>query len=215
MRDSWRPTLSISGLVDEPAWRRHSALAPCTLHVLTDCHLFQIRLSRTRVKSRTDGPSSGGKCLTQVRVRVRSGDYEFEVECGKEDIGTILSLTDQLIETLGKLRGTSPLKIKGTKQEEAVSAEEEVTTVASEEIPQITSTTLPDAVTELLASPWGREPRTAREVKDALEVNALHYPVTTVHPQLIRMTRTGKLRRLKKGDLYSYVLVKKPSVESD
>lgn len=144
-------------------------------------------------------------------MRVRSGEYEFEVECNKEDIGTIISLTDQFVETLSKIRGV----IIRTKTSQPIEGEKAPPETTSVEIPQITSTTLTSAIMELLSSPWGREPRTVKEVMDALELNALHYSHSTVGPQLIRMTQTGKLRRLKKGDLYSYVIAKKPSVESD
>ncbi len=147
--------------------------------------------------------------MAEVRVSVRSGESEFEIECNKEDLGTILSLTDQLVEVLSKIRSAG-IRAKPLPLEEEV--EPAASGEASAEVPQITSTTLSAAIVELLSSPWGREPRTVKEIMDALEVNALHYPQSTTGPQLIRMTRAGTLRRLKKGDLYSYVIAKKPGV---
>ena len=153
--------------------------------------------------------------MAQVRVRVRSGEYEFEVECSKEEFGSVLSLADQLIEAVAKIRGSVRAPLEG---EQGKAQVELVGTgpTGSEDIPQITGQmSLRRAIVELLDSPWGREPRTVAEIMEALRLNAAVYPRSTVGPSLIRMARTGELRRLKKGDLYSYVLAKRPGAGSE
>ena len=61
------------------------------------------------------------------------------------------------------------------------------------------------AIMEILTSPWGRvEPRTEREVTEALKMSAIHLPQGTVSGTLNYLTRQDRLRRLSKGDRYAY-----------
>ncbi|MHA1304332.1 MAG: hypothetical protein ACTSPI_11595 [Candidatus Heimdallarchaeaceae archaeon] len=45
-------------------------------------------------------------------------------------------------------------------------------------------------------------------MQEALELNALHYPITTISGVLTNLTKKGKVRRIKKGKLLSYVVSK-------
>ncbi len=145
-------------------------------------------------------------------MRVRSGEYEFEIECSKEDLGTMLELTDQFVEALGKLRGKGPpLQLVSGLEPGAEETPGEATGAG---VPQVTARQLPAAIVELLASPWGKEPRTMREITDALELNAMHYSPGAIGTALIRLTRQGRLRRLKKGEVLSYVVTQRAGVDS-
>jgi len=48
--------------------------------------------------------------------------------------------------------------------------------------------------------------RTASEITEALKKEGFHYPLTTIHPVLIRLVRKGELARLKsKEGIWVYV----------
>lgn len=62
------------------------------------------------------------------------------------------------------------------------------------------------AITKALSTEWGKQPRTMVELKGALAFNAIYYPEGTFKSALTKMTKAGKLRRLKKGKLFAYVV---------
>jgi hypothetical protein len=76
-------------------------------------------------------------------------------------------------------------------------------------IPTVEGKSLPEQLISLLSSEWGKYPRTLNEIKEMLANNGLHYPVTTLSARLCGLTRKGRLRRLKQGKTYSYVLGRK------
>jgi len=75
----------------------------------------------------------------------------------------------------------------------------------SAEVPQITASGLVEAILQLLRSPWGKHPKTLREIEEALRINAIHYPQASIATRLMELTKRGKLRRLKKDGLLAYV----------
>jgi len=78
------------------------------------------------------------------------------------------------------------------------------------EIPQIVEeSSCRDTIRKLLSTKWGRIPRSFREIKQALEMNAIYYSKNTLLPALTRMTKKGELRRLKKGNVFAYVSSRK------
>jgi hypothetical protein len=107
---------------------------------------------------------------------------------------TYKTLLDRFLsETTREVKET-PLVVKGT----------------SDEIPQIKNkNNFRQAILELLSSSWGIIPRTAGEIKEALELNALYMESSAIAATLIQMTKSNKLRRIKKGELFAYVLSKR------
>ena len=63
-----------------------------------------------------------------------------------------------------------------------------------------------EAVTALLADPWGKTPRTIAELREAMEANAVFFPKTTLSGVLVWMVKKGTVRRWKdkkRGYLYT------------
>lgn len=89
---------------------------------------------------------------------------------------------------------------------EIPAGETPTTAEGHETIPQVTATGLVDALMQLLGSPWGREPRTLREIEEALRINAIHYPTASIAARLAELTKRGRLRRMKKGGVLAYVV---------
>jgi len=67
------------------------------------------------------------------------------------------------------------------------------------------------AIMAVLTSPWGRaEPRTESEITEALKFNAIYFSQGSVSGTLTYLTKSGRLRRLQKGDKFAYT----PTVEA-
>lgn len=137
---------------------------------------------------------------SRVRVKVRTGNTEIEVESKKEDIESLIAVAEK-IEDMIRKRGPQ-LQDSSLAIPDEPSSE---TSSSTTEIPHISGQKLNDQLLELLQSTWGRVPRTLNEIREALELNAIHYPNTTIAPVLIQLTKKGKLRRLKKDKVYAYV----------
>jgi len=74
--------------------------------------------------------------------------------------------------------------------------------------PQISGAkTCREAIIKLLASDWGKKPRTWREIRDAMKLSAVYYQDAVILTELRRMTRLGILRRLKSEDKKGFAYV--------
>ncbi len=138
----------------------------------------------------------------RVRVKIHSGKREIEVEALADQIDSALSLVDQILSRLGPAE-------RDLVHETLPSAKVAFSASGADSPPQATASKLPDALMQLLGSDWGRAPRTLREIAEALELNAMHYALPAISTALARLTKAGKVRRLKKGDVYSYVSAKR------
>lgn len=134
----------------------------------------------------------------KIRVKVRIGEYEVEVESRKDELGDALSFAGQIGKTIDKLKAETP--VPTVKRKMKISPE-----IVKEE-PQITSRKLSEAILQVLKSQWATHPRTLREIQGVLELNALRFKLASIAGQLNKFTRRGIVRRLKKGNLYSYVI---------
>jgi hypothetical protein len=62
-----------------------------------------------------------------------------------------------------------------------------------------------NAIRALLQSDWGRQPRTMKEIEEALEANALYFSKGTLSGTLNMMTKAASVRRFKRGGVWAYV----------
>lgn len=139
----------------------------------------------------------------KVRVKVQSGGKEIEIEALTENFTDALNLVDQVLVKLGSSPSEEePLDTLPT-------ATVPISASGAELPPQATAEKLPDALMQLLSSDWGRTPRTLREVDEALKLSAKHYALPAVSTALVRLVKAGQVRRLRKGDVYSYVGAKR------
>lgn len=65
---------------------------------------------------------------------------------------------------------------------------------------------LTDSILHLLETEWGKTPREWKEINEALKRNALHYSKGSITGTLTLLTQSGKVRRVKEGHSYRYVL---------
>lgn len=116
------------------------------------------------------------------RGKWRSGEIIIEAETLQE-----------LNEALGMLSSTGELQGSLLNDEQR--------------IPQILSVQgCPDALRALMKTDWGKQPRSMKEIKKALDVNALYFSKGILSGTLTAMTKRGELRRIKEDGRWKYLI---------
>jgi hypothetical protein len=133
-------------------------------------------------------------------LKVRIG--EMEVELGG-DKAEVLSTLDELQTIIEKVSAS----FQGESTGHRPRPKKQVENGTPEALPQIPRTTqCSEAVTSLLADPWGKIPRTIAELREAMEANAVFFPKTTLSGVLVWLVKKGTIRRWKdkkRGYLYT------------
>ena len=142
-------------------------------------------------------------------LRVRLGQYEVEVSGSKDDVLKTIEDLPNLMATVSEaFAHVSEAPTMAVTQPDQSSASPESVSVRGTEVPSIQgSGNCSDAVLRLLETDWGRStPRTLPELVEAMRVNAVHYPVTTLSGVLNWLVRKGRVKRWKTNKGYVYVL---------
>jgi hypothetical protein len=124
--------------------------------------------------------------------RVKIGQREIEISGTREEVMKAIEELPQLMETVSKA-------FDSTKNKEASQPESSV-------YPSVSASGCSEAVLQLLASDWGKQPRSLPELGEALKANAVYYPSTTVSGVLAWLVRKNKIKRWKTDKGYVYVL---------
>lgn len=126
-------------------------------------------------------------------IRVKMEEQEIEIS------GT----RDEVIKTLGELPRLMENILKAFKATKTV---EETSPAANSVHPSISAKSCSEGVLQLLASDWGKQPRTLTEMREALKANAVYYPSPTISGVLAWLVRKNKIKRWKTDKGYVYVL---------
>lgn len=126
-----------------------------------------------------------------VRLRVRKGDVEIEVEGPPDVIPSLIDAASRLVSGFQMQRTESTAEVGGAE--------------AYPHIMVSKDDSCADIVERLFSTDWGGEPRTLREVIEALTVNGIYFPKSTVAVSLMRLVKRGVLRRLKSDAGFLYV----------
>lgn len=130
---------------------------------------------------------------TPFSFRVKIGQMEIEISGTREEVMKAIEELPQLMETVSKAF-------------ESTKTAKEASPSASSVYPSISASSCSEAVLQLLASDWGKQPRTLPELGEALKANAVYYPSTTVSGVLAWLLRKNKIKRWKTDKGYVYVL---------
>jgi len=126
--------------------------------------------------------------LPNVRVRVKIGVNEAEIEAPINEVKGIVELLPNIISSL-------PL------------AERPSEIVPQKDLPELKvdkKDSLTDIILKLFNTPWGKQARKLSDVKSVLDSYGLIYPKQSVAVALLRLAQSGKLRRFK-GEEGEYV----------
>ena len=132
-------------------------------------------------------------------LRVRLGQYEVEVSGNRDEVLKTFNDLPNLVATISEAFRT--VGLESTDKSSIKSS-------SSLAYPSIQSSgNCSDAVMQLLETDWGcQEPKTLSELVEAMRINAVHYPSTTLSGVLSWLVRRGKIKRWKTEKGYVYVL---------
>jgi hypothetical protein len=125
--------------------------------------------------------------------RVKIGQQEIEISGTREEVMKTIIELPKLVESVLKA-------LESTKNKA------EISRTVDPIFPSISPSSCSEAVLKLLASDWGRQPRTLTELRVALKANAVYYPSTTLSGVLSWLIRKNKIKRWKTDKGYVYVL---------
>ncbi|MEM4312083.1 MAG: hypothetical protein QXX95_06820 [Nitrososphaerales archaeon] len=131
---------------------------------------------------------------SNVRIRVKAGVNEAEIEGPLSEIKELISLLPNMIASL-------PFA------DERKTIDEKISPLAPLELPELKidkRDSLTNIISKIFLTPWGKQTRKLNEVRQVLESYGLIYPKQSVAVALLRLAQAGKLRRFK-GEEGEYV----------
>ncbi|MFQ6134528.1 MAG: hypothetical protein ACE5KU_01775 [Nitrososphaerales archaeon] len=150
-----------------------------------------------------------------VKVRLKVGANEVEIEGSTSDIEKAISLIPEMIQALPEEMVEQSMQIPMSQRIPESSRLEKYMPPSSitkpsqpSNLPEIhidRGNSLSDIIIKLFMDPWGRKPRKLGEVREALQSYGQVYPKQSVAVALLRLAQSGRLRRFKgEGGEYVY-----------
>ena len=141
-------------------------------------------------------------------LRVRLGQWEVEISGSRDDVLKTVDDLPNLVAVVSEAFAQTGVPVNVPNGQPPQSSPAASSVSASGAYPSIQgSGNCSDAVLRLLETDWGRStPRTLPELVEAMRVNAIHYPVTTLSGVLNWLVRKSKVKRWKTDKGYVYVL---------
>ncbi len=136
-----------------------------------------------------------------VKIRVRSGNNEAEIEA---DISHIREAIDLIPEVVKQLPNGSPNthhEVSTTGAARLGVGEEQAPT--SGQLPTVTlqrNDSLTEIVGKFFGGAWGGQRRKLSDVREALQSYGLNYPKQSVAVALLRLAKGSRIRRFKAED---------------
>jgi hypothetical protein len=141
-----------------------------------------------------------------VKIRVRSGESEAEVEAAFSDIHEAIELIPEVLSKLPP-PGAEPRQASSRSPGETAELQPTEspstgpsTTGEPSSIPTVTiekGDSLSDVISKFFSDAWGRSPKKLMEVREALQSYGLNYPKQSVAVALLRLAKGSKIRRFK------------------
>lgn len=154
-----------------------------------------------------------------VKIRVRVGVNEVEVEAPistlEKALSFIPSIVQQLPPSSEQIRHNTVGNAESSREEPLQSdgfSETEFPVIRVERDDALT-----DVIVKIFKEEWGQRPRRPKEVCDTLDSIGETYPKKQVGVALLRLARSGELRRIKsdKGRSREYVYIRSNSLAAE
>jgi hypothetical protein len=141
-------------------------------------------------------------------LRVRLGQYEVEISGARDDVLKTVEDLPNLVTVVSEAFAQAGVNVRAADAQPSQDSASTPSPSLSGMYPSIQgSGNCSDAVLKLLETEWGRSsPRTLPELVEAMRVNAVHFPVTTLSGVLNWLVRKGRVKRWKTDKGYVYVL---------
>ena len=138
--------------------------------------------------------------MPSFHLKVRMGEIEVELGGDKTEV---ISAINELPFIIGKVIQAFDIEA-GSHTETITRTAEQTQNVNVPKINKVDK--CGEAVVSLLTTEWGKTPRAIRELREAMEANAIFFPKTTLSGVLVWLVKKGRIRRWKdkkKGYLYA------------
>jgi hypothetical protein len=133
----------------------------------------------------------------RIKIRVRSGQNEAEIEAGLDQIKEAIALIPDIVAKFPEGRTESRHMMIPN---EPMSAQPVPEVHGPMQLPVITvekGDSLSDIISKFFADQWGKVPRKLNDVREAMQSYGLNYPKQSVAVALLRLAKTSKIRRFK------------------
>lgn len=141
----------------------------------------------------------------RIRIRVRSGQNEAEIESGLDHIKEAIALIPEIAAKFPESR--TEVRHLMTPNE-PTSAQPPAEAHGASQLPSITvekGDSLSDIISKFFTDQWGKVPRKLSDVREALQSYGLNYPKQSVAVALLRLAKSSRIRRFKsEGGEYVY-----------
>ncbi len=129
-----------------------------------------------------------------VRIRVKSGQSEAEVEADLAHIAEAIALIPEIISKFPEEANPRPTRAVPAlaPQQPQVANPSSVPSVSIDK-----GDSLGDILSKFFADQWGKHPRKLFDVREALQSYGLNYPKQSVAVALLRLAKGSKIRRFK------------------
>jgi hypothetical protein len=132
-----------------------------------------------------------------VKIRVKLGSAEAEVESDPEHLHEAIKLIPELVS---KMPGASAESMELRREPEEGPHQQESGPAQLPSVSVDKNDSLADIIGKFFTDPWGRERRKLSDVREALQSYGLNYPKQSVAVALLRLAKTTKIRRFKAED---------------
>lgn len=149
-----------------------------------------------------------------VKIRVKSGESEVEVEAPLTDIREAIEMIPDVLAKLPQaniVRMAAPVASPAQAETRHVLDSAQATALVSaapSSVPTVMvekGDSLSDVISKFFSDSWGRNPKKLMEVREALQSYGLNYPKQSVAVALLRLAKGSKIRRFKgEGGEYVY-----------
>lgn len=131
-----------------------------------------------------------------TKIKLRISNTEIEIECDIDNLNEIISKIPKIIESINTINDVksneTSLKLNNNSIEK--------NGIIPPDININKSDSLTDVLLKLFASNWSNNPKKLSEIRETLQLYGLIYPKQTVAVTLLRMAKSGKLRRFKSNN---------------
>lgn len=132
-----------------------------------------------------------------VKIRVKLGAAEAEVEAESEHLREAIDLIPELVS---KMPGASAERMELRNEPDEATPQQQAGPTQLPSVSVDNNDSLADIIGKFFADPWGRERRKLSDVREALQSYGLNYPKQSVAVALLRLAKTTKIRRFKAED---------------
>tara|TARA_B100001750_G_scaffold162871_1_gene131626 strand:- start:3140 stop:3619 length:480 start_codon:yes stop_codon:yes gene_type:complete len=128
-----------------------------------------------------------------TKIKLRISNIEVEIECDIHNLEEIISKIPKIIESVNN---TPEIHTKDNNFS-IINNSVETEPIIPPDITINKSDSLTDVLLKLFTSNWSNTPKKLNEIREILQLYGLMYPKQTVAVTLLRMAKSGRLRRFK------------------